>query len=153
MTPNYAGRPCLPINAVFLAIGYHLFVRFYEEPTLKRLFGEEYVRYTEAVPRWLPKRRSTSCSNHDNTAKPENVVRLGAKFVAFLLVAGGVLGILASVQMAVHFAHEDTLCGLRLYTAYFFTPISVPVAVKRSFKRAEQNGAANRSQPVASRIL
>jgi protein-S-isoprenylcysteine O-methyltransferase Ste14 len=41
---------------LFLAIGYHLFVRFYEEPTLKRLFGEDYVRYTETVPRWVPKR-------------------------------------------------------------------------------------------------
>jgi protein-S-isoprenylcysteine O-methyltransferase Ste14 len=42
--------------AAFLAIGYHLFVRFYEEPTLRRLFGEDYVRYTQTVPRWLPKR-------------------------------------------------------------------------------------------------
>ena len=41
--------------AGFFAAGYHFFVRFYEEPTLTRLFGEEYVRYRAAVPRWLPK--------------------------------------------------------------------------------------------------
>jgi len=38
-----------------LAITYHLFVRYYEEPTLGRLFGEAYSRYCEAVPRWLPR--------------------------------------------------------------------------------------------------
>jgi protein-S-isoprenylcysteine O-methyltransferase Ste14 len=42
--------------AALLAIGYHLFVRYYEEPTLGRLFGEPYARYREAVPRWLPRR-------------------------------------------------------------------------------------------------
>ncbi len=42
--------------AALMAIGYHLFVRYYEEPTLGRLFGEPYARYRAAVPRWLPKR-------------------------------------------------------------------------------------------------
>lgn len=32
----------------------HLFVLFYEEPTLRKQFGEEYVRYCAAVPRWIP---------------------------------------------------------------------------------------------------
>jgi protein-S-isoprenylcysteine O-methyltransferase Ste14 len=40
--------------AAVLAIAYHLFVRYYEEPTLAGLFGEAYSRYREAVPRWLP---------------------------------------------------------------------------------------------------
>lgn len=40
--------------AALLAVVYHLFVRYYEEPTLSRLFGEAYTRYREAVPRWLP---------------------------------------------------------------------------------------------------
>jgi protein-S-isoprenylcysteine O-methyltransferase Ste14 len=35
----------------------HLFVLFYEEPTLRRQFGEEYERYREKVPRWMPKIR------------------------------------------------------------------------------------------------
>jgi len=41
--------------AGFLAVAYHLFVRYYEEPTLGRLFGEAYARYREAVPRWVPR--------------------------------------------------------------------------------------------------
>jgi protein-S-isoprenylcysteine O-methyltransferase Ste14 len=44
--------------AALMALGYHLFVRYYEEPTLGRLFGEPYARYREAVPRWLPRRHS-----------------------------------------------------------------------------------------------
>lgn len=32
----------------------NLFVLFYEEPTLRRLFGEEYERYCRAVRRWVP---------------------------------------------------------------------------------------------------
>jgi len=41
--------------AAVMAVGYHLFVRYYEEPTLGRLFGESYARYRAAVPRWLPR--------------------------------------------------------------------------------------------------
>jgi protein-S-isoprenylcysteine O-methyltransferase Ste14 len=41
--------------AAVLAIAYHLFVRYYEEPALGRLFGEAYIRYREAVPRWSPR--------------------------------------------------------------------------------------------------
>jgi protein-S-isoprenylcysteine O-methyltransferase Ste14 len=33
----------------------HLFVVFYEEPTLQKQFGEEYQHYLATVPRWLPK--------------------------------------------------------------------------------------------------
>lgn len=44
--------------AALMAVGYHLFVRYYEEPTLGRLFGESYARYQEAVPRWLPRRHA-----------------------------------------------------------------------------------------------
>jgi len=42
--------------AALMAVGYYLFVRYYEEPTLTRLFGEPYARYRQAVPRWLPRR-------------------------------------------------------------------------------------------------
>jgi protein-S-isoprenylcysteine O-methyltransferase Ste14 len=31
------------------------FVVLYEEPTLKRLFGDEYERYRREVPRWIPR--------------------------------------------------------------------------------------------------
>ena len=36
-------------------LAFHLFVAFYEEPTLGRKFGESYVRYRSSVPRWLPR--------------------------------------------------------------------------------------------------
>jgi protein-S-isoprenylcysteine O-methyltransferase Ste14 len=35
----------------------HLFVVFYEEPTLRKQFGEEYDRYRASVPRWIPRFR------------------------------------------------------------------------------------------------
>ena len=35
----------------------HLFVVFYEEPTLHRQFGESYDEYRRSVPRWIPKFR------------------------------------------------------------------------------------------------
>ena len=38
---------------VFLTV--HLFVKFYEEPTLKRQFGQRYEEYLMKVPRWIPR--------------------------------------------------------------------------------------------------
>ncbi|MBI4935961.1 MAG: isoprenylcysteine carboxylmethyltransferase family protein [Actinobacteria bacterium] len=36
------------------------FVRLYEEPTLLAAYGESYLRYQQAVPRWVPKLRRQS---------------------------------------------------------------------------------------------
>jgi|SRR5208282_1595902 len=36
-------------------LGVHLFVLFYEEPTLARRYPEDYPRYRRHVPRWLPR--------------------------------------------------------------------------------------------------
>jgi protein-S-isoprenylcysteine O-methyltransferase Ste14 len=33
----------------------HVFVVLYEEPTLRRRFGQEYENYRQAVPRWIPR--------------------------------------------------------------------------------------------------
>jgi protein-S-isoprenylcysteine O-methyltransferase Ste14 len=41
--------------SALLAVAYHLIVRYYEEPTLGRLFGESYAHYWVAVPRWVPR--------------------------------------------------------------------------------------------------
>jgi protein-S-isoprenylcysteine O-methyltransferase Ste14 len=44
----------LAIYALCVVLGFHLFVLLYEEPTLRRSFGESYERYCAAVPRWIP---------------------------------------------------------------------------------------------------
>jgi protein-S-isoprenylcysteine O-methyltransferase Ste14 len=51
-----SGRSILFGYAALLAVGYHLFVTFYEEPTLRMNFGDDYVRYCAGVSRWLPRR-------------------------------------------------------------------------------------------------
>ena len=37
------------------AVGFHLFVILWEEPSLERTFGHEYRAYRARVPRWLPR--------------------------------------------------------------------------------------------------
>jgi len=41
--------------ALLAGIVVHLFVVFYEEPSLRRRFGESYETYLRTVPRWLPR--------------------------------------------------------------------------------------------------
>ena len=43
--------------AALMLLVAHLFVIFYEEPTLRRQFGESYDEYRRSVPRWIPKFR------------------------------------------------------------------------------------------------
>jgi protein-S-isoprenylcysteine O-methyltransferase Ste14 len=45
----------IAIYMVCMLLTAHLFVVFYEEPTLHKQFGEEYDRYRASVPRWIPK--------------------------------------------------------------------------------------------------
>jgi protein-S-isoprenylcysteine O-methyltransferase Ste14 len=44
--------------ALAVAIGFHLFVILYEEPTLRQTFGADYDDYCRLVPRWIPRLRS-----------------------------------------------------------------------------------------------
>jgi protein-S-isoprenylcysteine O-methyltransferase Ste14 len=47
--------PHLAEYAVVMLSIAHLFVIFYEEPTLHRQFGESYEQYRRTVPRWIPR--------------------------------------------------------------------------------------------------
>jgi protein-S-isoprenylcysteine O-methyltransferase Ste14 len=40
---------------VLVWVAFHLFVLFYEEPTLRHTFGEEYEIFFRNVPRWIPR--------------------------------------------------------------------------------------------------
>lgn len=44
----------LLIYVVLAFLGVHLFVIFYEEPTLRRKFGAAYEDYLKRTPRWIP---------------------------------------------------------------------------------------------------
>jgi protein-S-isoprenylcysteine O-methyltransferase Ste14 len=43
------------LYALVLIAAAHVFIVFYEEPTLRRKFGESYKQYLRSVPRWLPR--------------------------------------------------------------------------------------------------
>jgi protein-S-isoprenylcysteine O-methyltransferase Ste14 len=43
--------------AALVALGFHLFVLLYEEPTLRHAYGDEYERFCANVRRWIPRRR------------------------------------------------------------------------------------------------
>ncbi len=56
------GHPNLIAIAIVAAIagGVHVFVVFYEEPTLRKMFGAEYEEYCRNVRRWWPRLRAWS---------------------------------------------------------------------------------------------
>jgi protein-S-isoprenylcysteine O-methyltransferase Ste14 len=45
------------LYGVVIAAAFDTFVRLYEEPTLREAYGDEYVAYCTAVPRWIPRFR------------------------------------------------------------------------------------------------
>ena len=45
----------LIVYAVVAFVIVHLFVTFYEEPTLRKKFGAAYEEYLRRVPRWIPR--------------------------------------------------------------------------------------------------
>jgi protein-S-isoprenylcysteine O-methyltransferase Ste14 len=51
------GRPILLLYAVLFGVVVAGFVHGYEEPTLRRQFGEEYDAYRREVPGWWPRFR------------------------------------------------------------------------------------------------
>jgi protein-S-isoprenylcysteine O-methyltransferase Ste14 len=45
----------LLIWGAIVCLGFDLFVRLYEEPTLRRSYGVQFATYCASVPRWLPR--------------------------------------------------------------------------------------------------
>jgi protein-S-isoprenylcysteine O-methyltransferase Ste14 len=43
------------IEAVLVCVGFDVFIRFHEEPSLASRYPEEYPSYKRNVPRWLPR--------------------------------------------------------------------------------------------------
>jgi protein-S-isoprenylcysteine O-methyltransferase Ste14 len=53
----FMSAPVLIEAGVFITLA-HLFVSYYEEPVLRRQFGESYERYSQTVGRWIPRYRA-----------------------------------------------------------------------------------------------
>jgi protein-S-isoprenylcysteine O-methyltransferase Ste14 len=51
------GQLVLVVYAAVFGVVVYAFVRLYEEPTLRRQFGEQYEVYRRSVPGWWPQRR------------------------------------------------------------------------------------------------
>ncbi len=45
----------LLLYAGLLFLSFHLFIVLYEEPNLRKRFGNPYLQYCQTVPRWLPR--------------------------------------------------------------------------------------------------
>jgi protein-S-isoprenylcysteine O-methyltransferase Ste14 len=60
------GRASIPVIVAVaaVAIGIHLFVVFYEEPTLRNKFGADYENYCRNVRRWWPRLRGWDNPNN-----------------------------------------------------------------------------------------
>ncbi len=46
---------CVIVAAAAVLLGIDLFVRLYEEPTLRKMFGADYEEYCRNVGRWIPR--------------------------------------------------------------------------------------------------
>ena len=55
-TAIFYGSLSLSIYAAAFLLAAHLFVVFYEEPTLRKSFGAEYEAYCQRIRRWVPGR-------------------------------------------------------------------------------------------------
>jgi protein-S-isoprenylcysteine O-methyltransferase Ste14 len=56
----------LLVYSILVFLAFHLFVVFYEEPRLRRQFGETYLRYLSEVPRWWPRAHKASSQDYSS---------------------------------------------------------------------------------------
>jgi protein-S-isoprenylcysteine O-methyltransferase Ste14 len=61
------GQPILVVYTAAFAVVVVAFVHWYEEPTLRRQFGEQYERYRRAVPAWWPRRKPWAEPSFDDS--------------------------------------------------------------------------------------
>jgi len=52
------GSVRLLIYGALVWLAFFLFVLLYEEPKLRDTFGDEYLRFCQNVPRWIPRARA-----------------------------------------------------------------------------------------------
>jgi protein-S-isoprenylcysteine O-methyltransferase Ste14 len=55
----------LAVYGAVLAVAFALFVRLYEEPTLRGAFPGDWPKYAAAVPAWLPRRKAWTPDDKD----------------------------------------------------------------------------------------
>jgi protein-S-isoprenylcysteine O-methyltransferase Ste14 len=58
----FFGSGALLVYTGTVFVAFNLFVRFYEEPTLRRSFGPAYEEHCRTVSRWIPRRPHSSNS-------------------------------------------------------------------------------------------
>ena len=68
--------------AVMLLIA-HVFVILYEEPTLRRQFGESYEEYRRSVPRWIPK-----APKRKPEQSPRRITKEVLRLKSFMILGG-----------------------------------------------------------------
>jgi protein-S-isoprenylcysteine O-methyltransferase Ste14 len=61
------GQPILLLYAAAFAVAVAAFVHWYEEPTLRRQFGQQYEAYRRAVPAWWPRREPWKAGKVDHS--------------------------------------------------------------------------------------
>lgn len=59
----WRGSPFLFGYVLLLWGAFQAFILFYEEPHLRKTFGQTYLDYCQAVPRWLPRLKRTTRKN------------------------------------------------------------------------------------------
>jgi protein-S-isoprenylcysteine O-methyltransferase Ste14 len=61
------GEPTLLLYAAAFGVAVAAFVHWYEEPSLRRQFGEQYEAYRRAVPAWWPRREPWEAGKVDHS--------------------------------------------------------------------------------------